>query len=133
MHYQIHDYEIDSLIVENDRIILSFPKGFYAEDENGQALKPLRKKLVFIIDKDNFPDDPPESFLSIRRINRRRNGWKEISLKKFSSLFKKGNMVIHDQYDSRMTNWKMLQLNTATSRSNIEIMMTDVIAVECFA
>lgn len=132
MNYQLHDYEIDSVVLQNDRIIFSFPNGFFAADENGQELKPLRKKLAFIIDKDSFPNDPLESFIDIRRINRRMNGRKEISFKQFSSLFKKGNMVIYDEYDSKLKNWKMIQLNAGTSRSNIELFITDIIDVECY-
>ena len=60
------------------------------------------------------------------------NGWKKISIKQFSSLFKKGNMVIYDEYDSKLTNWKMIQLNAGTSRSNIELFITDIIDVECY-
>ena len=130
MQYQLHDYEIDSILLDNDKIIFSFPNGFYAADENGKELKPLRKKLVFIIDKEGFPNQPLESFISIHRINRGRNGWKEISFKQFSSLFKKGNMVIHDEYDSKLTNWKIIQLNANTDRSNIELCITDIMDVE---
>ena len=133
MRYQLHDYEIDSVILENNRIIFSFPNGFYVVDENGQELKPLRKKLAFIIDKDHAPNEPIESFITIRRINWRMNGWKEISFKQFSSLFKKGNMVIHDEYDSKLTNWKIIQLNACTNRSNIELFITDIMGVESFA
>ncbi|MBE6995952.1 MAG: hypothetical protein E7429_04380 [Ruminococcaceae bacterium] len=131
MQYQLHDCEIDSIILESNRIIFSFPHGFYVADESGQEWKPLRKKLAFVIDKDNSPNEPIESFLTIRRINWRMNGWKEISFRHFSSLFKAGNMVIYDEYHSKLTNWKMLQLNTATSRSNIEMFITDIIDVEC--
>ena len=60
------------------------------------------------------------------------NGWKDISLKQFHSLFKKGNMVIHDEYDSKLTNWKMLQLNANTNRSNIELFITDIIHTACY-
>lgn len=133
MKYELHDYEIDAVILEDDRIIFSFPNGFYAEDENGQELKPVRKKLAFTIDKECCPDASPESFLFIRRINRRMNGWKDISFREFTSLFKKGNMVIHDEYDSKMTNWKMIQLNADTRRSNIELFITDIIDIECLA
>ena len=45
MKYQLHDYEIDSFILEKDSIILSFPNGFYAEDDNGNEIKPLRHKI----------------------------------------------------------------------------------------
>ena len=50
----------------------------------------------------------------------------------FLSLFKKGTMVIHDEYDSKLTNWKMLQFNTSTSRSNIELFITDIIDIACY-
>ena len=133
MKYQLHDYEIDSIVLESNKIICSFPNGFYVVDENGQELRPPRKKLAFVIDKDSFPNESLESFIFIRRINWRRNGGKDISFKQFSSLFRKGNMVIHDEYDSKLTNWKMIQLNSSTNRSNIELFITDVIDVECFA
>lgn len=126
MTYQLHDCELDSVILENDRIIFSLPNGFYVADENGQPLKPLRKKLVFVIDKEWVPSTPLEEFIFIRRITRGRNGWKDISFKQFVSLFKKGNMIIHDEYDSKQTNCKMLQLNAATNRSNIELFITDI-------
>ena len=131
MYYQLHDYEIDSVVLENDRITFSFPDGFYAEDENGQEIKPLRKKLAFVIDKTGCEKEPLESFVDIRRIKRGYKAWKEISFKQFSSLFKKGNMVIHDEYDSKLTNWKMIQINANTRYGNIELRITDIAYVEC--
>ena len=132
MKYQLHDYEIDSFILEKDSIILSFPNGFYAEDDNGNEIKPLRHSLVFTVDRTCCPNEPLESFVSIRRINHRYNGWRDISFKQFISLFKKGNMVIYDEYDSKLTNWKMIQLNTSTSRSNIELFITDILDIACY-
>lgn len=132
MKYQLHDYEIDSFIPEKDSIILSFPNGFYAEDDDGNKIKPLRHKLVFNVDRICCPDASLESFVFIRRIIHRINGWKDISFKEFVSLFKKGNMVIHDEYDSKLTNRKMLQLNACTSRSNIELFITDIIDIACY-
>ena len=133
MKYQLHDFEIDAFILENDKIILSFPNGFYAEDDNGNEIMPLRHKLVFTVDRAGYcPDESLESFIVIRRVNRRYNGWKDISFKQFISLFKKGNMVIYDEYDSKLTNWKMIQLNTSTSRSNIELFITDIIDIACY-
>ena len=40
-------------------------------------------------------------------------------------------MVIHDEYDSKLTNWKMIQLNACTRWSNIELFITDIIDIEC--
>lgn len=128
MNYQLHDYEIDSVVLENDSVIFFFPNGFHVEDENGQAAKPLRKKLVFHIDTDGFA---LESFLSIRKINWNRRGWREISFQRFTALFKKGNMIIHDEYDSKLTNWKMIQLNTCSQGTNIELFITDIANIEC--
>ena len=68
MKYQLHDYEIDSIILEKDSIILSFPNGFYAEDDNGNEIMPLRHKLVFTVDRTGWPDDPLESFIYIRQM-----------------------------------------------------------------
>lgn len=130
MQYQLHDYEVDSITFEDNKIIFSFPNGFYVTDDNGQEIMPPRKKLVFTVDRDNFPNDPVESFVTFRRINRRMNGWKEISFKQFSSLFKYGNMDIHDEYDSKLTNWKIIQMNANTKRSNIELHITDIINIE---
>ena len=132
MKYQLHDYEIDSFILENDSIILSFPNGFYAEDDDGNEIKTLRHKLVFTVERTSCPDEPLESFVFIRRINHRMNGWKDISYKQFVSLFKKGHMVVHDEYDSKLTNCKMLKLNANTSRSNIELFITDIIDIACY-
>lgn len=133
MKYQLHDYEIDAVILDNNKIIFSFPNGFHVVDESGQELRPLRKKLAFIIDmdKDSFPNESLESYISIRRINWRMNGWKDISFKEFTSLFKKGNMVIHDEYDSKLTNWIMIQLNACTKCGNIEMFITNIKNVEC--
>lgn len=41
-------------------------------------------------------------------------------------------MVIYDEYDSKLTNWKMIQLNTSTSRSNIELFITDILDIACY-
>ena len=41
-------------------------------------------------------------------------------------------LVIYDEYDSKLTNWKMIQLNTSTSRSNIELFITDIIDIACY-
>lgn len=127
MEYELHDYEIDAVVLERDRIIFSFPKGFYVAGDQGRTLP---KKLAFVLDKECCPDESPESFIFIRRINRRRNGWKDITFKQFISLFKKGNMIIHDEYDSKLTNWKMIQLNACTACSNIELFITDILKVE---
>ena len=133
MKYQLHDFEIDAFILENDKIILSFPNGFYAEDDNGNEIMPLRHKLVFTVDRVGYrPDESLESFIVIRRVNRRYNGWKDISYKQFISLFRKGNMIIYDEYDSKLTNWKMLQLNACARRSNIELFITDIIDIACY-
>ena len=132
MKYQLHDYEINSITLEKDSIIFSFPDGFYAEDDNGQEIKPLRHKLVFTIDRECCPDVPLESFVFIRRINDRMNGWKDLSFKQFVSLFKKGPMIIYDEFDSKLTNTKMLQLNACTTRSNIELFIEDIADVSCY-
>lgn len=129
MNYQLHDYEIDSIILENDSIIFSFPNGFYVADGNGQQLEPLRRKLVFTIDRSGCPDEPLESFIFIRRIKRGGRGWKDISFKQFTALFQKGNMVIHDEFDSKLTNRKMFQINTCTRWSNIELFIEDIVNV----
>ena len=131
MNYQLHDCEIDSIILENDSIVFSFPNGFYVADENGHKLEPSGTKLAFIIDRSLCPNEPLESFIFIRRINRRMNGWKYISFKQFAALFKKGNMMIHDEFDSKLTNRKMFQLNANTSMSNIELFIDDIVNIVC--
>jgi len=127
MHYQLHDYEIDSVVLENDSIIFSFPQGFYAVDDQGRETITRNKKLVFHIDTNGFP---LESFLEIRRITWG-HIWRNISFKQFTSLFQKGNMIIHDEYDSKLTNWKIIQLNACTNWSNIELRITDIDEIAC--
>lgn len=131
MNYQLHDYELDSVYFEDGAIVFSFPKGFYVTDENGQELKPRRTKLAFILDRSCCPNEPLESFIFIRRINRRRNGWKDLSFKRFAALFRKGNMIVHDEFDSKLTNRKIIELNACTSWSNIELTIVDIIDVVC--
>ena len=36
------------------------------------------------------------------------------------------------QYDSKLTNWKIIQLNANTKRSNIELFITDIIDIACY-
>ena len=129
MNYILHDYEIDSIVLEDDKIIFSFPNGFYVTDDNGNELQPLRRKLVFTIDRGSCTDLPLESFLSIRRIGPL--GWREISFKRFTALFRKGNMIIHDEYNSKLTNWKMIQMNVCAKWSNIEMFITDIGKILC--
>lgn len=127
MYYELHDYEIDSVVLEDESIIFSFPKGFYVEDENGQPIDPPKKKLVFYLDVDGYY---AESCIFIHKITRNRR-WKEISFDQFTALFKKGNMIIHDEYDSKYANWKMIQLNAAARWSNIELFITDIVDIAC--
>ena len=131
MKYQLHDFKIDAIIFENDEIIFSFPDGFYAEDDDGNEIVPRRHKLAFKIQRTD-PDETLESFLFISQANRCLNGWKDISFKRFASYFKKGPMIIYDEYDSKLTNWKMIQLNANTKRSNIELFITDIIDIACY-
>lgn len=127
MNYQLHDYMIDSVILEENCIIFSFPDGFYATDDNGHEYVPIRRKLIFHIDSNGYP---LESFLEIRRITWP-GIWKTITYKQFSTLFKKGNMVIHDEYDSKLTNWKIIQLNANSNWSNIELRISDIEDIVC--
>lgn len=125
MNHNLHDYEIDSVVLDGDRIIFSFPEGFYVEDDGRET---MMGKLVFIIDRTCCSDTPLDSFLFIRR--HLPLGWRDISFRQFTALFKKGNMLIHDEYDSKMTNWKMIQLNANTRWSNIELFITDIEKIE---
>ena len=129
MTYELHDYELDAIILDGDQIIFSFPKGFYAEDDHGQPRHPMPTKLVLTIDKGCCTDIPLDSFLEIQK--RCRWGWKEISFKQFTKLFKKGNMLVYDEYDSKLTNWKIFQINANTRWSNIELLITDVEDIAC--
>ena len=128
MNYQLHDYAIDSVILDNDKIIFSFPDGFYVTDDQGQEVHPLRKKLVFQIDRYR-KDISLESFIFIKR--KCFWGWKYISFKKFSALFKKGNMLIYDEYDSKSSNWKMIQLNANSGWTNLDMFISDIKDIQC--
>ena len=129
MHYQLHDYEIDSVTFAGNQIIFSFPNGFYVADQQGNEVTPQRKKLIFIIDRDYCENWPVESCVYIRQ--KKRFGWKDIPVKQFLALFKKGNMIIHDEYDSKLSNWKMLQMHAKAKWSSIEMFVTDVEEVLC--
>ena len=125
MNHNLHDYEIDSVVLDGDRIIFSFPDGFRVTDDGREM---MMGKLVFTIDRTCCSDAPLDSFLFIRR--HLPLGWRDISFRQFTALFKKGNMLIHDEYDSKMTNWKMIQLNANTRWSNIELFITDIEKIE---
>ncbi len=129
MEYQLHDYEIDSVTLDGEKIVFSFPDGFYVTDDNGEELKPLRRKLVLTIDRHYCMHVSLESFISIRK--RGRFGWKNISFKQFLALFKKGNMIIFDEFDSKMADQKMIQLNAHTSWTNIELLIENIVDVAC--
>lgn len=131
MNYQLHDYTIDSVVLDNDKIVFSFPDGFYVTDDHGHEVKPIRKKLAFQIDRGYCKDLSLESFIFIRR--KCFWGWKYISFKKFISLFKKGNMIIYDEYDSKSTNWKMIQLNANSGWTNIDMLISDIKDIQCLA
>ena len=129
MQYQLHDYEIDSVTLEDDKIIFSFPDGFYVADDQGQEIKPRRKKLVFTIDRGLCTDASLESFVFIRK--RGRFGWKDISFKQFTALFKKGNMIIYDEFDSKLGERKIIQLTPCVTGGNIELLMEDIVDIAC--
>ena len=129
MQYQLHDYEIDSVTLEDDKIIFSFPDGFYVADDQGQEIKPRRKKLVFTIDRGLCTDASLESFIFIRK--RGRFGWKDISFKQFTALFKKGNMIIYDEFDSKLGERKIIQLTPCVTGGNIELLMEDIVDIAC--
>ena len=129
MKYQLHDYEIDSVTLKDDKIIFSFPNGFYVEDENGHELEPLRRKLVFTIARGLCTDASLESFIFIRK--RGRFGWKDISFKQFTALFKKGNMIIYDEFDSKLGERKIIQLTPCVTGGNIELLMEDIVDIAC--
>ena len=129
MNYQLHDYEIDSVTLEDDKIIFSFPDGFYVADDQGQEIKPRRKKLVFTIDRGLCTDASLESFVFIRK--RGRFGWKDISFKQFTALFKKGNMIIYDEFDSKLGERKIIQLTPCVTGGNIELLMEDIVDIAC--
>ena len=52
MNYQLHDYEVDSIILKKDRIIFSFPNGFYVEEAGkrflSKSLPPFSKKEIWL-------------------------------------------------------------------------------------
>ena len=45
MKYQLHDYEIDSVTLENDSIVFSFPNGFYVTEE-GITVSKIKKTFA---------------------------------------------------------------------------------------
>ena len=120
MTYQLHDYELDSVVLEEERIVFSFPKGFYIPDQDGQQAKPIRRRLVFSLGKDGC--------VFVRKTNKRRTKWKYISFEEFAALLKKGTFLVSDEYDSKLHGGKMIQLY---GDANLELFIEGITNVAC--
>lgn len=125
MKYQLHDCELSSISLENNRIILSFPNGFCIEDNGVLKLDPSRKTLAFTIDKGLIPNESLDSFFSIR-LSKKGKSWKNISFNRLTTLFRKRSMLVYDEFDSKLGDRKLFQLNSCTDQLNIELLIEDI-------
>ncbi len=132
MVYSLHDFFLTRMTLKKDKITFYFPEGFYAVSDKGKEIKP--KRLIFTIDVGKYNI---KSFISVRMAKGTNRGytlWKDVSLRKFLRLLKKGSLIFFDEYDSKLTNAKMFQLHTSGEHKvgyNIELFITDIVSVDC--
>ncbi len=132
MVYSLHDFFLTRMTMKKDKITFCFPEGYYAVNDKGKEIKP--KKLLLTIDTGKYA---VKNFISVRMskcTNRGYTLWKDVPLRKFLRLLKKGSLIFFDEYDSKLTNAKMFQLNTSDEHKagyNIELFITDILSVEC--
>ena len=71
MKYELHDSQINDILIDGNKIVLSFSEGFWELDTNGkESSQKQNSKIIFNI--DNEFSVPIEDFISIR-ISKRKN------------------------------------------------------------
>ena len=131
MDYSLHDFFLTRMTLKKDKITFCFPDGYHDVNDKGKEIKP--KKLILTIDTGKYE---VKNYISVRmaKPNRGCTVWKDVPLRKFLRLLKKGSLIFFDEYDSKLTNAKMFQLNTGDKHKtgyNIELFITDILSVEC--
>ena len=72
MKYELHDSQINDFLIVDDKIVISFSKGFWKIDpsDNKKSSQKQNSKIIFNI--DNEFSIPIEDFVSIR-ISKKKN------------------------------------------------------------
>ena len=129
MKYELHDSQINDFLIVDDKIVISFSKGFWKIDpsDNKKSSQKQNSKIIFNI--DNEFSIPIEDFVSIR-ISKKKNIFKPISLKKFMLLLKKSPFDVDMEYNCDFSNRKLLQLYSNKTKALVEIFIADIQSVE---
>ena len=129
MKYELHDSQINDFLIVDDKIVISFSKGFWKIDpsDNKKSSQKQNSKIIFNI--DNEFSIPIEDFVSIR-ISKKKNIFKPISLKKFMLLLKKSPFDVDMEYNCDFSNRKLLQLYSNKTKALVEIFIADIKSVE---
>ena len=106
MDYSLHDFFLTRMTLKKDKITFCFPDGYHAVNDKGKEITP--KKLILTIDTGKYV---VKDFIYVRmaKSNRGCTVWKDVPLRKFLRLLKKGSLIFFDEYDSKLTNAKMFQ------------------------
>ena len=108
MKYELHDSQINDILIDGNKIVLSFSEGFWELDTNGkESSQKQNSKIIFNI--DNEFSVPIEDFISIR-ISKRKNVFKPLSLRDFKKLIKKSPFDVYMEYNCVFSSRKFLQL-----------------------
>ncbi len=97
-----------------------FQRGSTYPIKTDSRAKPIRRRLVFSLGKDGC--------VFVRKTNKRRTKWKDISFEEFATLLKKGTFLVYDEYDSKLHGGKMIQLYGDT---NLELFIEGITNVAC--
>ena len=128
MKYELHDSQINDILIDENKIVLSFSEGFWELDTNGkESSQKQNAKIIFNI--DNEFSVPIEYFISIR-ISKRKNVFKPLSLRNLKKLIKKSPFDVHMEYNCVFSSRKFLQLYSNKIRALVEIFIEDIKSVE---
>ena len=128
MKYELHDSQINDILIDGNKIVLSFSEGFWELDTNGkESSQKQNSKIIFNI--DNEFSVPIEDFISIR-ISKRKNVFKPLSLRDFKKLIKKSPFDVYMEYNCVFSSRKFLQLHSNKIRALVEIFIEDIKSVE---
>ena len=128
MKYELHDSQINDILIDENKIVLYFSEGFWELDTNGkESSQKQNSKIIFNI--DNEFSVPIEDFISIR-ISKRKNVFKPLSLRDFKKLIKKSPFDVYMEYNCVFSSSKFLQLYSNKIRALVEIFIEDIKSVE---
>ena len=126
--YELHDSQINDILIGENKIVLSFSKGFWELDTNGKEYSQKQNsKIIFNI--DNYFSVPIEDLISIR-ISKRKNVFKLLSLRDFKKIIKKSPFDVSREYNCVLSSSKFLQLHSNKIRALVEIFIEDIKSVE---